>query len=367
LYNWAFPYLFARQAAAKVNIGLQIYNAFILIIDIFLLNVKVLLSILEGIYKLFVQPEARDVSRDIVLVNTAMKMLSGFPYINLSSPNLDHRNRTWNWPTACLPIQCVGGHRGLLGHEWETQQRNCDRDQEAKRKSVWIHVRFQINSEISRFVFSPLHSCSVDVTDYDQVIAKGKQVQTQVGNVTVLVNNAGIMPTHPLLQQTREEIRKVFDVNVMAHFWLIQFFLPNMLEHNNGHIVALSSMAGIMGFTNLVPYCGTKFAVRGIMEAVNEEIRLDPRKPDNVKVTSIYPYMVDTGLCKRPRVRFPSLMSLVRPDEAAAAIIDAQRRGIMEASIPKYMLYMNHFTRCYPAAAGLLIKDFIDAGVESDL
>jgi all-trans-retinol dehydrogenase (NAD+) len=118
-----------------------------------------------------------------------------------------------------------------------------------------------------------------------------------------------------------------------------------MLEKNNGHIVALSSMAGIIGFPNLVPYCGTKFAVRGIMEAIYEEIRGDPRKIDNVKVTSIYPYMVDTGLCKRPRVRFPSLMRLVRPDEAAAAIIDAQRRGLMEASIPKYMLYLNAIIR----------------------
>jgi short-subunit dehydrogenase involved in D-alanine esterification of teichoic acids len=61
---------------------------------------------------------------------------------------------------------------------------------------------------------------SVDVTDYDQVVAKAQQVRTQIGDVTILVNNAGIMPTHPLLQQTKEEIRKVFDINVMAHFWV---------------------------------------------------------------------------------------------------------------------------------------------------
>lgn len=42
-----------------------------------------------------------------------------------------------------------------------------------------------------------------------------------------------------------------------------QAFLPSMINNNHGHIVALSSMAGVTGLVNLVPYCGSKFAVRG--------------------------------------------------------------------------------------------------------
>lgn len=53
-----------------------------------------------------------------------------------------------------------------------------------------------------------------------------------------------------------------------------------MIEMNKGHVVALSSMAGLMGLNNLVPYCGSKFAVRGIMEAFGQELRGDPRNPD---------------------------------------------------------------------------------------
>ena len=45
---------------------------------------------------------------------------------------------------------------------------------------------------------------------------------------------------------------------------MLQAFLPSMIEKNHGHVVALSSMAGIVGLPNLVPYCATKFAVRGI-------------------------------------------------------------------------------------------------------
>lgn len=51
-----------------------------------------------------------------------------------------------------------------------------------------------------------------------------------------------------------------------------------MMEKNHGHIVAMSSMAGIVGLRNLVPYCATKFAVRGLMEALHEELREDKTK-----------------------------------------------------------------------------------------
>ena len=83
------------------------------------------------------------------------------------------------------------------------------------------------------------------------------------------------MPQHGLLQHTEEEIRRVFDINVLAHFWIFQAFLPKMIENNNGHIVAISSMAGLLGFQNLVPYCSSKFAIRGTHEGLYEELRAD--------------------------------------------------------------------------------------------
>lgn len=56
---------------------------------------------------------------------------------------------------------------------------------------------------------------------------------------------------------------------------MIQAFLPTMIKRNKGHIASMSSMAGLMGLRNIVPYCGTKYAVRGIMEALLVELRQD--------------------------------------------------------------------------------------------
>lgn len=193
------------------------------------------------------------------------------------------------------------------------------------------------------------------------------------------------MPALTILQQSEQDIRRTFDINVMAHLWvrisfrfpthgltnvqklfsfqLIQSFLPGMIVQNKGHIVALSSIAGLAGLRNIVPYCGSKFAVRGLMEALSEELR-----PQNVNVISshsavrsecnllldffvqvkctvVYPYMVDTGLCKKPYIRFKSLMKLLTPNEVAENIIKAQRRGLDNVTVPRPLMYVNNVAR----------------------
>jgi NAD(P)-dependent dehydrogenase (short-subunit alcohol dehydrogenase family) len=59
-----------------------------------------------------------------------------------------------------------------------------------------------------------------DVADRDAVLALAARVKEEVGDVSILVNNAGIMPCHPLVQHNPQEIRKIFDINVLAHFWV---------------------------------------------------------------------------------------------------------------------------------------------------
>ena len=73
---------------------------------------------------------------------------------------------------------------------------------------------------------------------------------------------------------------------------MIQAFLPAMIDRNYGHIVAMSSMAGLMGLSNLVPYCGAKYAVRGIMEALAIELREDPRRLTGVNIFSFIFFII---------------------------------------------------------------------------
>lgn len=205
-----------------------------------------------------------------------------------------------------------------------------------------------------------------DVTDRTSIEELARRVRREVGEVDVLVNNAGVMPCKPFLEHSERDIRATFEINVLSHLWLLQEFLPSMMKRNHGHIVALSSMAGLVGLRNLVPYCGTKFAVKGMMEALHEELREDKTTDySGIKFTTVYPYIVDTGLCKNPKIKFPSFMRIVSARDAAAAIVDAVRRDRTDASIPRFLFYTNNHCRIYPREVATHIKDFLDSGLEA--
>lgn len=306
------------------SMGVRLYNLIILLVDIIVVNIKWILYTIESVYHVFSPPPEVDVRGEIVLITGAAHGIG-----------------------KELALQYA--RRGAIVVCWDINEKgNIETCDEIKAQG------------------GKAHHYVCDVTKRQEILDVAEKVKKEVGIVSILVNNAGIMPCHPLLQHTEKEITTMYQINVLAHFWMIQAFLPDMIEKNRGHIVALSSCAGLFGLKNLVPYCGTKFAVRGYMQALQEELRADSRNP-NVKFTTIYPYMVDTGLCKRPHARFEHLLKLVKPEEAAASIIEAQRRGIEEASVPRRYYYLEKYGRLFPRKAMVLVTDLLDTGVHSDL
>ena len=84
------------------------------------------------------------------------------------------------------------------------------------------------------------------------------------------------------------------DVNTNSHFWTIREFVPDMLERNSGCVVAVSSMAGLVGTANLNDYCASKWAVVGLMESLAGQIYNE--KKTGVYTTVVCPYYIDTGM-----------------------------------------------------------------------
>ncbi|KAJ8946337.1 hypothetical protein NQ318_004227 [Aromia moschata] len=107
-----------------------------------------------------------------------------------------------------------------------------------------------------------------DLADSEDVYRIAKKTQEAVGDVTILINNAGVVSGHLLLNTPDHLIKRTFDVNVIAHFWTVKAFLPKMIEKNHGHIVTIASMAGYVGVHKLVDYCSSKFAAVGFDEAL---------------------------------------------------------------------------------------------------
>ncbi|XP_020278113.1 17-beta-hydroxysteroid dehydrogenase 13-like [Pseudomyrmex gracilis] len=179
-----------------------------------------------------------------------------------------------------------------------------------------------------------------------------------VPDVTILINNAAVLYHKPYLNYIPDDIENTFNINVFSNFWTIEAFLPMMLQKGSGHIVAMSSMCGFYGVSQKVAYCSSKFAVRGLMEALREEVRLDERKP-NIFFTTIYPFYVDTGLARDPKYRFPYIFGVVTPEYAAREVITAIRRNYTDYSIPRCLLFLNAINRIVPESVMRLILDFL--------
>lgn len=131
-----------------------------------------------------------------------------------------------------------------------------------------------------------------DVTEPGQVEKMVKDTIDRFGRVDILVNNAGLMPLSFMSNLHVDEWHRMVDVNIKGVLNCIASVLPHMIEHNSGHIVNISSVAGRRVFMGGAVYCATKFAVNALSEGLRME--LAPRK--NIRVTSIQPGAVATEL-----------------------------------------------------------------------
>jgi len=130
-----------------------------------------------------------------------------------------------------------------------------------------------------------------DVSKREEVQAVVDLAFEKYGRVDVLYNNAGIMPTAPLAETRFDEWRQMLDINIMGVLNGIAAVLPIMKHQQSGHIISTDSVAGHVVYPGSAVYCGTKFAVRAIMEGLRQEER-----ENNIRSTIISPGLVDTEL-----------------------------------------------------------------------
>jgi len=91
-----------------------------------------------------------------------------------------------------------------------------------------------------------IHYYKCDVTSPEAVNATADAIRAEHGNPSVLINNAGIAPEGNVLEQTPKDVRRIFDVNTISHYFTVNAFLPAMISKHKGHIVTIASMASFL-------------------------------------------------------------------------------------------------------------------------
>lgn len=102
-----------------------------------------------------------------------------------------------------------------------------------------------------------------------KVAALAKQ---QLGEIDILINNAGVLDFIALQDQSDERIADMIQTNVTALIQLTRAVLPNFQSKNQGHFVFIGSVFGSLGFPHFATYCATKFAVHGFSQALRREL-----------------------------------------------------------------------------------------------
>jgi len=137
-------------------------------------------------------------------------------------------------------------------------------------------------------------STLADVSDRAAVDRVFDDVDAQLGGLDVLINNAGIAgPTGGIDEMDTGDWEQTIDVNLNAQFYFARRAVPLLRQaRDGGSIIALSSVAGRLGYAYRTPYSATKWAVVGLIKSLAIELG-----PDNIRVNAIQP-----GIVKGPRI-----------------------------------------------------------------
>lgn len=156
----------------------------------------------------------------------------------------------------------------------------------------------------------------------------------------VLVNNAGIMPAGPFVDEPDAVTDAIVDVNLNGVLRGTKLALPGMLERRAGHIVNVASYLGEVPAAGLATYCATKHAVVGFSESLRDELA-----GTGVTVTTVLPSAVRTDLVSG--VQLGGLLPTVDPEDIAEAIVATCRNRTAIVAVPGWM-------RSYEAVSALL-------------
>jgi len=170
------------------------------------------------------------------------------------------------------------------------------------------------------------HAC--DVTDKARVTALAQVAVQEMGRVDILINNAGYVQGGDFLQLSDAEWHRTFDVNLNALRYTISAFLPGMYTRNEGHIVNISSAAGLIGVPGLAAYAASKWAVYGLTESLRLEAYANGKT--GVRWSSIHPSYLAHGMFEGARLG--TLGNMIVPLVKSHDVI---ARAIVESALKK--------------------------------
>ena len=194
----------------------------------------------------------------------------------------------------------------------------------------------EVAAEVGQLGGRVAYTRAADVADHSAIVAMAEEVHAAHGSMDVVMNIAGISTWGRIEQLEHDHWRRTIEINLMGPIGILECFVPPMIEAGRGgHIVNVSSVAGLFGLPWHAPYSASKFGLRG----VSEVLRFDLRK-HGIGVSLVCPGAVKTPLVEsveivgvdreNPRIRKLTALfekRAVSPERVAERIVAAIERN----------------------------------------
>ncbi|MDR1181048.1 MAG: SDR family oxidoreductase [Bacteroidales bacterium] len=199
---------------------------------------------------------------------------------------------------------------------------------------IWDIDQVKINATIAEFsTKGNVSAYCVDVSSPEQVKIFADKVKKEIGQIDILINNAGIVRGKFFNEHNHDDITKTMFVNTLAPMYITLEFLPEMIHRKSGHICNIASLAGLISNPKMSVYAASKWAVIGWSDSVRLEMK---QLNTNIHVTTVNPYYINTGMFDGVKSRIP----LLKTEKVAHAIIRAIEKDKTFLSMPWSMRFI---------------------------
>lgn len=159
-----------------------------------------------------------------------------------------------------------------------------------------------------------------DITSPSTISSVAAEIRKDVGEPTILINNAGVARGKNILDATEKDVRFTFDVNTLAHYWMAKEFVPSMVARDHGMIVTVASYAAYVTVPSMTDYAASKAAALSFHEGLTVELKTRYNAP---KVRTV---VINQGYTKTPLFEgygndSKFLVPSLEPETVAEAIV----------------------------------------------
>lgn len=198
-----------------------------------------------------------------------------------------------------------------------------------------------------------VRSDRLDVADRAGFTAYADAVVSQFGRVNVVINNAGVALAGDLLDLEYDDIDWIIGINFWGVVHGTKAFLPHLIASGEGHLVNLSSLFGLISMPGQSMYNASKYAVRGMTEAIREEMLIAGHP---VGVTAVHPGGIKTAIARNSRVSakedkeataklFDKKLAKMTPERAAEIIVKGIEKNQARVLVGLDAHALHHFAK----------------------